>query len=104
VDNRFTDFRWIAKTDFTLCRVNVYIDGARIEIEEKKRNRILSFHEGGVIAFADGSSNEAAFDRTAVHKNEQLCTRLPAQARLSDQSANLNFGGSIPVYLNQAFQ
>ena len=26
---------WIPKTDFTLCRVNVYIDCARIEIEKR---------------------------------------------------------------------
>ena len=104
MDDRFAHSSHIPKTDFTLCRVNVYIDGAWIEIEEKKRNRILPFHQGGVITFADGGGYEAALDRTAVHKNELLRASLPAQARLPDEPADLNFGGSITVYLNQAFQ
>ena len=70
---------WIAKTYLTFCRVNVYVDCGWVEIDKKERDRVLPFHERGVIAFADTVRNEAAFDSAAVHKNELLSARLAAK-------------------------
>jgi len=91
MDDRLPDCSGITETHFALCRVNVYIDGGWIEIEENKRDRILSFHERGVIAFADSRGNNPAFDRAAVYKDELLRPRLPTQTRLADEPADLNF-------------
>ena len=90
-DDRFTYCSWITETHFALCRVHVYIDCGWIEIEKKKRDRILPSHERGVVAFPDSRGNDAAFDRAAVYKNELLRARLPAQAGLTDEPADLNF-------------
>ena len=84
--------------------MNVHIDCARIEGKKKKRDRILSLHQRCVIAFAHGGSDEAAFNRAAIHEKELLGTRLPAKAGLPNESAGLNFGRRVSVYLNQPFQ
>ena len=71
--------------------MNVHIDGSGVEIEKKKGDRILPFHQRGVIAFANGAGNQAAVNGATVHENELLRSRLSAQPRLSDEAANLNF-------------
>jgi len=90
-DDRFTHRSRIAETHFAFCRVNVYIDCGWIEIEKKKRDRILPSHERGVVAFPDSGSDDAALDGAGIYKNELLRARLPAQAGLTDEPADLNF-------------
>jgi hypothetical protein len=80
--------------------VNVYIHCRWIEIEEKERDGIPPFHERCMIALADCDSDEAAFDCTAIYKNELLRARLPAQTRLPDEPADLNFPRSGTIQLN----
>ena len=84
--------------------MNVYIDCRRIERDKKKRDWILPFHERGVIAFTDRGSDEPALDSATVYENQLLRTRLPAQARLPNEPADLNFPRSVTVKLNQALQ
>ena len=84
--------------------MNVHIDCARIEGKKKKRDRVIPFHQRRVIAFAHGRGDEAAFNCAAIHEKELLGTRLPAKARLPNESAGLNFGRSVPAYLNQPLQ
>ena len=84
--------------------MNIYIDTRRIELEKKKRNRILPFHESGMVAFTDSGSDKAAFNRAAVYKKELLRSGLAAHTCLPDKAADPNLGRTIIRYLNQALQ
>src|SRR5437762_8097191 len=39
----------IAETHFALCRVHIYIHSAGIELNKKKSNWVLPFHESSVV-------------------------------------------------------
>src|SRR6266849_8150784 len=43
-----------------------------------------------MIALAQSRCDHRAFNRAAIHKDELLCPRLPAHARLPDQSADVD--------------
>jgi len=68
--------------------MHIDVHRAGIEFEKKESDRILSFHQRGVITFAHRRRDDRTFNRASVHKNELLRARLPAQSRLADQSAN----------------
>ena len=57
-----------------------------------------------MIAFADPGSDEAAFNRTAIYKDELLGSALAAHSRLSDKATKSDAGRSSVGYLNQALQ
>src|SRR5260370_27384395 len=82
--NGFANCVRIPKTHFALGRMDVHIHGAGIELEKKESHRILSFHQRGVITFARRRRDEWTFNRAAVHENQLLGARLPAQAGLPD--------------------
>ena len=64
--------------------MDVHVHRARIEFEKKESHRILSFHQCSVITFAHRRRDERAFNRAAVHENQLLGARLPAQSGLPD--------------------
>src|SRR6516162_5736372 len=65
----FTHSARVTKTHFALCGMNIYIDTRRVELEKEERNRVLPFHESGMVAFADCSGDKAAFNRATVYKS-----------------------------------
>src|SRR5262249_45753188 len=101
---RFAHSGRIAKTHFAFCRVNIYIDTRRIEVEKKERNRILPFHESRMVAFTDSAGDKAAFNRATVYKNELLRSGLPAQTSLSDKAADPNPLRTSACCFNQSLQ
>src|SRR6266496_3018933 len=101
-NDRFANSARIAKPHFTFCRVNIYINSRWIQLQKNERDRILPFHESGMVAFTHSGSDKAAFDRAAVYKDELLRPCLPAQPRLSYEPSNPNFLRGSAVYLNQA--
>src|ERR1700730_11987161 len=56
------DIVWITETDFAFRWMDVYIDERRIEIEQQKRDRILSFHQRRAITLAHRIADERTFD------------------------------------------
>src|SRR5512132_294273 len=94
----------IAKTDLALCRVHIYIHSAGIELNKKKRNWVLPFHESSVVAFADGPGDKTAFNRPAVHEHELLAAGLSAETCLTDKTTDSNFGRGSAVHFDQALQ
>src|SRR5437667_1478139 len=94
----------IAKTHLALCRVHIYIHSAGIELNKKKRNWVLPFHESSVIAFADRPGNKSVFDRPAVYKHELLAAGLPAETCLTDKTTDSNFGGRSAGHFDQPLQ
>src|SRR5438034_6870118 len=104
VNKRFTDCSRIAKTHFTFCRVNVYIDRRGIDFEKEERYRILAFHQSGVITLAECSREKRAFNGAAIYKDKLLRPCLPAQSCLADKSSCANISRRCAVYLNKALQ
>src|ERR1043166_28593 len=100
----FTHSGRVTKTYFALCRVNIYIDTRRIDLEKKEGNRVLPFHESGMVAFADSGSDEAAFNRAAAYKNELLRSGLATQTGLSNKAADTDLGRMSAGYLDQTLQ
>ena len=97
--------RRIAKTHFAFCRVNIYIDTRRIKLEKEERNRILPFHESRMVAFTHSGSDEAAFNRATVYKNELLRLRLWRLRPACPIKPLIRiFGRTSARYLNQALQ
>ena len=94
----------IAKPDFALCRVHIYIHSAGIELNKKKRNWVLPFHESSVVAFADGPGDKTAFNRPAVYEHELLAAGLSAETCLTNKTTNSNFGGRRAVHFDQTLQ
>src|SRR5262245_11019555 len=94
----------ITKTDLAFSRVDIYIDSAVVDLKKKERNRVLPFHKSGVVAFADGAGDQAAFDRTAVYEHELLAARLSAETCLTDETTDSNFRAGISVHLDQTLQ
>src|SRR5438094_9804718 len=94
----------IAETHFALCRVHIYIHSAGIELNKKKRNWVLPFHESSVVAFADGPGDKSAFDRPTVYNHELLAAGLSAETCLTDKTTDSNFGESSAVHFDQALQ
>ena len=84
--------------------MHIYIDSRGIELNKKECNRILPFHKSCVVAFAHGSGDKIAFNRTAVHEHELLAAGLSAEACLTDKTTDLNFWRGSAVHFNQALQ
>ena len=57
-----------------------------------------------MVAFTDSGSEEAAFNCTAVYKDELLRSGLATQAGLPDKAADPNLGRTSARYLNQTLQ
>src|ERR1051326_6296612 len=87
----------IAKAHFAFRRVNIHIDTARIEFNKKKRDRVLPFHKRRVVAFADGPSDEAAFNGAAIYEHELLAAVLSTQTCLTNKTADFDFRRGSPV-------
>src|SRR5207237_7760693 len=71
--------------------MHVHIHGRGIEIEKKKRDGELTFHERGVITFAERRGQDRALNGAAVHEDKLLRASLAADSSLPDQAANSNF-------------
>src|SRR4029077_20599248 len=100
----FPDTIWIAKTDLAFGRVDIHIDCTGVEIEKKKGNGILPFHERSVITLAHRVCDERAFNRAPVHEDELLAARLPAQTGLADQAADSQLFPGRTIYFKQPLQ
>ena len=60
--------------------VPVYlVHASRTQIQEEKRDRILSLHERSVITFAYRACNQAALNGAPIHKDQLLGARLAAK-------------------------
>src|SRR6266513_946868 len=81
----------IAKTHLALCRVHIYIHSAGVELEEKKRNRVLPCHK-------------TTFDRPAVYEDELLTAGLSAHTCLTDKTTASDFRRGSAVHFDQALQ
>ena len=68
-NDRVADIVWITETDFAFRWMDIYIDQRRVEIEKQKRDRILPFHQRGVITLAHSCSDEGVFDGAPVDEN-----------------------------------
>ena len=60
---------FIGKLDFRLCRVNIYINGRRIDMEIQEGERIARFGQHGVVRIFyrleyDGIMDNAVIDNT----------------------------------------
>ena len=93
-NDRFTHAIRIAETHFAFCRVHVYVHRRGIKLKKEERNRVLSFHKGGVVAFANSPGEQTAFNRTTVHEHELLSAGLSAQTCLPGKTADSNLGRS----------
>ncbi len=103
-NHRFAHTVGIAKTDFAFCRMHIYIDSRRIDLNKKEGNRILPFHKSCVVALTHGSSDNIVFNRSSVDEYELLAAGLPAKTCLTDKPTDLNFRRSSDVHFNQALQ
>src|SRR5437588_9017617 len=99
MNNRLPNSDRVTKTHFAFCRVNIYINTRRIDLEKKERDRILPFHESGMVPFTDSGSDKAAFNRATIYKQELLRPGLAAQAGLPDKATNPNLGRTSARYL-----
>ena len=84
--------------------MHIYIHSAGIELKKKERNRVLPFHKGCVVSFADGPGNKTAFNRPAVYEHELLAAGLSAETCLTDKTTDSNFGGRSAVHFDQTLQ
>ncbi len=92
---------WITKADFALGRVNVYVDAAGIEIDEKKGHRMLAFHQCGVVALAQAGAEDGVLDRATIHKDELLIPRLPADTGFADEAADADIAVTFLFHLEK---
>src|SRR6266508_6178877 len=104
MNDGFPDCCRIAKTHFAFCRVNIYIDSCGIEFQKEKGNRILAFHQSGMITLADSCCEKPAFNGTAVYKNELLRPGLSTQSCLTYKSTYANISRRRAIYFNKALQ
>ena len=84
--------------------MNVYVDSRGIEFQKKKGNRILTFHQRGMVALTDSRSEKHVFNSPTVYKNELLGPRLPTQSCLPNESTDANVPRGRVVYLHKTFQ
>src|SRR5205807_8930590 len=89
-DDRFANSIRIAKAHFSFRGMHVHVDRAGIQFNKKKCDRVLYFHQRGLVAFAHRLGDNRTFDRAAIHKNELLRTTLATQSSLTDQSVYSN--------------
>src|SRR5437667_12880980 len=100
----FANSARIAKAYFAFCRVNIYINSRWIHLQKDERDRILPFHESGMVTFAHSGSDKIALDRAAVYKDKLLRLCLAAQTCLSNKATDSTFPRGTAVYLNKALQ
>ena len=100
-DDRLVHAGRIAETDFAFGGMNIYVHECRVEIQKKKGDRELSFHERGVIAFAQRSGNHRTFHRAAVNKDKLLGARLAAETGLANETADVDLALAIRLHREQ---
>src|SRR6516162_4558985 len=100
----FANSARIAKAYFAFCRVNIYIDSRWIQLQKDERNRIVPFHESGMVTFTHSGSDKATFDRATVYKDELLRLCLAAQTCLPNKATDSTLPRGSTVYLNKALQ
>lgn len=82
----FSDAMTIVEANFLFGRVDIHVEAVRIHIDEEKRYRVLTLHEGGVVTFAKTIGDGWALDRSSVQKGELHLAGGPAEASATDVS------------------
>ena len=78
VDDRLANFCRIAEAHFAFCRMDVHIHVSRVESNGQEGDRVLPFHEGGVVTLSQRVGDDPALNGTAIYKYELLAAGLPA--------------------------
>src|SRR5690349_16969641 len=84
--------------------MDIHVYSARIQRKKKKGNRVLSFHQSGVVAFAYGPGDKTTFDRPSVYEHELLTPVLPAKPCLTDETGNPDFARGSAINFDKALQ
>ena len=82
--------------------MDIHIDCRWICLNEKEGDRILTLHQGGVIAFAKGAGNDGGFDGATIEKAELLTAITPPHAGRSDKPPHLDALVFVGFDLEQA--
>ncbi len=64
--------------------MHIYVHLRWIELDEKKRDWELPFHQRGVIALLQRRPDDRTLDRASIHKNKLLRATRPAHSGLPD--------------------
>lgn len=61
-----------AELNFALGRVDVDVDGRRIDFEEQAANGVAPLHEGGMVAFEEGVVETSVVDGSPIDEKVLL--------------------------------
>jgi hypothetical protein len=91
----------IVEADFFFGRMNIHVITVSVHFEKQEGHRMLTFHEGGVVALAQAIADGAALNGAPIQKSELHLPGGTAQAWAADVALNADafvFGGG---YFNQ---
>jgi hypothetical protein len=91
----------VVKPHLTLRWMNINVNGCGLRFDEKESNRILPFHQGGVIAFPQGTGDDGGFDRATIEEAKLLATIAPAHPGRADKPPNPDIFVLMRCYLKK---
>lgn len=76
----------VVKANLLFGGVDIHVEAVRIHIEEEKGHRVLTLHEGRVIAFAQSIGDGGAFDGATIEESELHLPSGTAEAGAANEA------------------